>query len=189
MANYTVVYDACVFYSLTLRDLLIQLATTQLFCARWSAAIHREWIEALSNKQPKHTKEQLGRLQMVMDRSVPDCLVTGYESLVSDLKLPDPQDRHVLAAAIRCGAQAIITNNLKDFPREILQSFDIEALSPDSFVSSQLDMAPGAVIQSVAECRKRLCRPAFSVEEYLQSLTRHGLVKTVAALRVYQNLV
>ena len=51
-----------------------------------------------------------------MDEHVPDCLVTGYEPLISGLSLPDADDRHVLAAAIHVGASLIITYNLSDFP-------------------------------------------------------------------------
>ena len=53
-----------------------------------------------------------------MDRHFPDALVVGFEPLIDGLTLPDADDRHVLAAAIRGQADVIITQNLKDFPRE-----------------------------------------------------------------------
>ncbi len=80
-----------------------------------------------------------------MNDAVRDCLVTGYEDLIASLSLPDPDDRHVLAAAIRADADVIVTYNLKDFPAETLAPFDIEAQHPDDFLVSLLDQAPGVV--------------------------------------------
>ncbi len=75
-----------------------------------------------------------------MDANVLDCLVTGYESLITSLSLPDKDDRHVLAAAIRCGADSIVTFNIKDFPKSSLEPYGIEALHLDEFVLSQMGL-------------------------------------------------
>jgi hypothetical protein len=75
-----------------------------------------------------------------MDRAVPDCLVTGYEPLIEGLTLPDPNDRHILAAAIRCGAQIIVTLNLKDFPADVLDPYGVEAMHPDEFLEYQFGL-------------------------------------------------
>src|SRR5712692_2845699 len=94
---------------------------------------------------PRLSAERLARTRTLMNEAVRDCLVTGYEDLIASLSLPDPDDRHVLAAAIRANADVIITYNLTDFPAETLARFDIEALHPDDFLVCLLDLAPGVV--------------------------------------------
>lgn len=133
-SNFTVLYDASVFYPANLRDLLMELAVTGLFRAKWSEQIHQEWISSLLKKRPDLSKDRLERTQQIVNQAVPDCLVKGYETLIKGLQLPDTDDRHVLAAAIHCNAQIIVTYNLKDFPKEILLPFEIEAQHPDVFL-------------------------------------------------------
>lgn len=110
--RFVVVYDACVLYPAALRDFLIRLATTRLFAARWSEQIHEEWMRNVQAKRPDLTGAQLKRTRDLMDDAVPDCLVSGHERLISSLELPDPDDRHVLAAAIVAHAQMIVSFNL-----------------------------------------------------------------------------
>jgi predicted nucleic acid-binding protein len=105
-----------------------------LFQARWSRAVHEEWIRALLRKRPDLSREKLDRTRMLMDKHATDALVTGYEELIEGLNLPDPDDRHVLAAAIRGRANVIVTSNLKDFPEDALEPYGIEAQHPDEFV-------------------------------------------------------
>ncbi|AGA34951.1 hypothetical protein TVNIR_3315 [Thioalkalivibrio nitratireducens DSM 14787] len=107
--------DACVLYPAPLRDFLLRLATTGLFAARWTERIHDEWSRNLLEKRPE-LAAQLDRTRRLMNDAVADSMVGGYDALVDSLNLPDSDDRHVLAAAIHCHAQAIITFNLKDFP-------------------------------------------------------------------------
>lgn len=123
MTQFTVVYDACVMYPAALRDFLMHLAITNLFRARWTDRIHEEWIRNVLRDRPDLTARQLARTRQLMDENILDCLVTGYESLIPTLSLPDPNDRHVLAAAIRCGANSIVTFNTKDFPKKSLEPF------------------------------------------------------------------
>lgn len=134
-----VIYDACVLYPAPLRDLLMRLATTGLFAARWSEQIHDEWTRNLLQRRPE-LADALPRTVERMNQAVRDALVTGHEPLIGGLTLPDPDDRHVLAAAIRAGAQLIVTFNLKDFPEETLSSFGIEAVHPDTFLEQQFEL-------------------------------------------------
>jgi hypothetical protein len=99
VSGFTAIFDACVLYPAPLRDLLLSLAQTELFRARWTNDIHEEWIRSVLKDRPD-LAPNLQRTRELMDTAVPDCLVTGYQSLIDSLKLPDPQDRHVLAAAI-----------------------------------------------------------------------------------------
>src|SRR4051794_12566422 len=102
MANFTAVYDANVLYPAPLRDFLMHLALTDLFKARWTNDIHDEWIRNVLKDRPDLTLEQLTRTKELMNAHARDCVVEGYRELIPALELSDPDDRHVLAAAIRC---------------------------------------------------------------------------------------
>jgi hypothetical protein len=118
LANFTAFYDASVLYGSALRNLLMHMALTGLFHAKWSAGVHEEWIAALLRNRPDLSREKLERTRMLMDKHAENALVTGYEDLIEELHLPDPNDRHVLAAAIRGHASVIVTANLRHFPRK-----------------------------------------------------------------------
>jgi hypothetical protein len=118
-----------------------------------------------------------------MCEAVPDCLVTGFEKLAPGIILPDVNDAHVVAAAIRAGAQAIVTFNLKDFPDHDLAAWDIEAKHPDEFVMDSLDLAPGVIVKCVTEQAGALKNPPQTTDEVLETLRCTGLVQSVTALR------
>jgi len=124
-----------------------------------------------------------------MDMSTRDSLVTGYEHLIASLNLPDPDDRHVLAAAIVGRCDVIVTHNLKDFPNELLAAYGIEAQHPDEFLSNHLNLAPGIFCSSVQKVRRRLKNPPYSVDQYLENLIQCGLVATVAELKTFAQLL
>jgi predicted nucleic acid-binding protein len=183
------VFDACVLCPAPLRDFLIRLATTGLFAARWTDTIHEEWIRNLLRNRPDIGPEKLERTRSLMDKAVPDCLVTEYRPLIASLELPDPDDRHVLAAAIRCGAQAIVTFNSSDFPRENLLLYDVEAIHPDDFVQNQFDLHQEVVVSTAKRHRESLRNPPKSVNEYLDTLAAQGLVVTAGILRDFEDLI
>src|SRR5262245_16383071 len=131
------VYDANILYPAPLRDLFIRLAQARLVRARWTDTIHDEWFRNVLKDNPQLSPERLARTRTLMNEAVRDCLVTGYEDLIESVTPPDPDDRHVLAAAIRAGAGVIVTYNLADFPAEALARFDIEAQHPDDFLISR----------------------------------------------------
>ncbi len=170
-------------YPAPLRDTLMSLAVTRLFRAHWTDAIHDEWIRNLHEARPDVPLAQLHRTRTVMNRAVPDALVSGYENLIPTLNLPDPEDRHVLAAAIHAEVELIITFNLKDFPVSILSNYQIEASHPDDFIVQLLQEYPLKVVAALKSQRQRLTRPAQSVEEFLDTLARQGLPKTITLLR------
>lgn len=177
-------YDANVLYPAELRNFLMYLALTDLFRARWSNAVHEEWISNLLKDRPDLTRQKLERTRQLMDAATLDALVEDYGELIPSLSLPDENDRHVLAAAIRGGAQVIVTKNLKDFPDEVLQKYGIEAQHPDKFILGLIDRAPYAVRQAADEHRQSLKNPSKTVAEYLASLKRQELLESVASLRV-----
>jgi predicted nucleic acid-binding protein len=178
-----VLCDACVLYPNYLRDIVIQLATTDLFQAKWTEQIHDEWIRNLLKNRPDITLEQLQALKQKINRSVPDCLITDFEYLIPTLKLPDFDDRHVLAAAIRAKADVIVTFNLKDFPGAILSNHDIVAQHPDDFIADLLDLYPWQVLEAVEAIQTRLKKPPVDFDEYLTILVNQGLPTTVEIIR------
>jgi hypothetical protein len=124
-----------------------------------------------------------------MDTAVRDALITGYEALIETLVLPDPDDRHVLAAAIVGRCDVIVTQNLQDFPEDVLKPYGIETRHPDDFLTNHLSLAPGKFCISVRKVRARLKNPPYSVEDYLATLTRQGLVVTVSELEQFAELL
>jgi predicted nucleic acid-binding protein len=184
MAALIALYDANVLYPAELRNFLMHLALSGLFRAKWSAAIHEEWISNLLRNRPDLTRQKLERTRQLMDKATLDSLVEGYENLIPSLSLPDKNDRHVLAAAIRGGAQVIVTMNLKDFPAKVLQKYKMKAQHPDKFILHLIDLAPDAVMDAAETHRRSLKNPPKSIEEFLASLEAQGLPKSVAALRV-----
>jgi PIN domain len=181
--TFTVVYDANVLYPNTLRDLLIRIAQSGMVQAKWTSAILDEMAAALSRNRPDIPPAKLGRLRDLMNGAVRDCVVSGYEPLIEGLKLPDPGDRHVVAAAIKCGAQVIVTRNLRDFPGADLEQWGIEAKSSDAFVLDQLNINGRAVAASVRQIADSRTSPPESVDDVLSQLERDGLVESVVALR------
>ena len=183
MATLIAFYDANVLYPAELRNFLMHLALTGLFRAKWSNAVHEEWITNLLKNRQDITRQKLECTRHLMDKAALDALVEGYEHLIPTLSLPDENDRHVLAAAIEGEAQVIVTMNLKDFPDEVLQRYEIEAQHPDEFILHLIDLAPDAVMDAAETHRQSLKNPPKSVEEFLASLEAQGLPQSVAALR------
>lgn len=186
--RFVVVFDACVLHPAPLRDFLMRLATAGLFSAKWTDTIHEEWMRSVLTQRPD-LADALQRTRALMDQAVPDCLVEGYEALIPGLRLPDPDDRHVLAAAICAGAQTIVTHNLTDFPDEALRPYGIEAIDPDTFVVQQMDLHEPAVVAVARDHRASLVNPAKSVDNYLETLAAQGLLATTERLRGYANLI
>ena len=189
MSRYTALLDANVLYPAPLRDLFLQLAVTDLFKGKWTADIHREWMEALLRNEPHRNRADLERTRDLIDKATRDSLVTGYGDLIDTLSLPDPDDRHVLAAAIVGRCDVIVTQNLKDFPETALAPFAIEVQHPDEFLCNHFSLAPGIVCGAVRKVRARLQRPPYTVAEYLAVLSRQGLVATVGELQSFADLL
>jgi predicted nucleic acid-binding protein len=160
-----------------------------VFQAKWTNDIHDEWIRSVLKDRPDLTPEQLERTRNLMNSHVRDCLVTNYEELIPALTLPDPDDRHVLAAAIRSGSDVIVTYNLKDFPADVLGKFGIEAQHPDEFIMHLVDLAPNVVCAAVKRQRQNLKNPPKSVDELLDALEQQSLPQTVGTLRTFSELL
>lgn len=176
MTNFTVILDANVLYPNFLRDALMRLALTGLFRGRWTEDIHREWMEAVKRDRPDLNPASIERTRQLMDAHVLDALVTGYEDLIPGLKLPDPDDRHVLAAAIKAQAQLIITRNHKDFPESALEPYGIKTQGPDEFLLDLLHLDERLVLGTLERQRNGYKKPPMTPLEYCQAMERQGLV-------------
>jgi predicted nucleic acid-binding protein len=167
----------------------MELAAGGLFRAKWTEQIRDKWIRNVLKEREDLKPEQLARTKQMMNQAVPDCLVDDYHELFEGLKLPDDDDRHVLAAAIHAACDAIITFNLKDFPKDYLAKFQLELLHPDEFLFHQFGLNTAAVVVAAQRCRARLKKPPRTAEEHLDTLERQGLTKTVAELRQYTAVI
>jgi predicted nucleic acid-binding protein len=165
----------------------MHLALTGLFRAEWSDAVHDEWIRALMRRRPDLPRAKLERTRMLMDLHATDALVTGYEDLIEEINLPDPDDRHVLAAAIRGRADVIVTANLRHFPVKVLRQFGIVPQHPDKFILYLLELAPGLVVAAARDHRESLKNPPKTVQQYLDALEAQGLRQTVSVLREHMS--
>lgn len=189
MGSFTALLDASVLYSAPLRDLLLELAVSDLYRAKWSNAINDEWINALLSNRSDLTRKQLERTRDLMNTHVRDALVEGYEDLVEIVRLPDPGDRHVVAAAIKGRADVVVTANVRDFPASSLQRWDLEVQHPDEFLQHHFHLSPSTFLAAARRVRLRLKQPPVTIDEYLQTLEAHGLVATVGELTPFREFM
>lgn len=179
---FVVVYDANVLYPVELRDFLIRMAMAGVYQAKWTHQILDETFGAILADRPE-LADRLERTRRQMTEAIEDVIVTGYEPLIPALDLPDRNDRHVLAAAIRSHAQVIVTFNLGDFPQDKLDVYDIEAQSPDDFSLHVFNRHPTKVVAVLENQASDLTNPPVSVEELLDRLEARGLHQLVQAVR------
>jgi predicted nucleic acid-binding protein len=180
---FTALLDANVLYSAPLTDLLLRIAAVDVFRLKWSADIHDEWMGNLSANRPDLPHERIARRCELMDQHARDVLVEGYAPLIPSLTLPDPNDRHVLAAAIVGRVDLIVTYNRSDFPAAVVAPYGIDVQHPDEFLSYQFDLAPALILSVIRDLRAGLTRPPISPDDYLNVLARQGLPTLVARLR------
>jgi len=176
------VLDACVLYPAPLRDFFMQLSVSDLFKAKWTDRIHEEWIYNLKKNRPDLKVNILKNIAKKMNTATRDCVVEDYEKIIDELDLPDSNDRHVLAAAIKSEATFIVTFNLKDFPKRNLGKYKVEAINPDDFIMMLMKSNHNEIILAAKTHRERLKNPPKSVNEYLLTLEKQKLKKTVKAL-------
>ena len=180
------VFDANVLFGNFLRDFLVRLSihgrARRALHAKWTGRIHQEWVRAVRRHQPTIPRSRLLRICRLMDQHVRGCRVYGYRRWERRLILPDPDDRHVLAAGLACVADIIVTLNLTDFPKETLAPFGIVADTPDAFATRLFATQPDLLIAAAREHRASLTRPAMTPVEYLEAMRRNGLASLAAVL-------
>jgi len=167
----------------------MHLGIAGLYQPKWSAEIHREWCRNLLMNRPDIVPAVLMRTVDLMEMALPDARVVGFETLIEGLTLPDENDRHVLAVALRAKAEVIVTLNQKDFPASALQRFNIEALHPDDFIADLFDLNPGLALEAVRRQRQSLRHPPLSTDDFLDMLLKQGLSGTVSVLKRYRHAI
>ena len=182
-SNFVALLDACVLYPAPVRDLLLSLAENKLFKPKWSSKIQNEWSSNLLLNRPDLKKDQLDLTIEAMNAAFPDSNVEKFESLIAGISLPDPDDRHVVAAAIRSKADVIVTYNLKDFPKSIEKEYDIEIQHPDIFLSNIYDLHPDKAKEAFNKMVKRLKNPPKSYSEVLNTLLKSDLNRIIEKLK------
>ena len=187
-SRFTAILDANVLYPQLIRDTLLSLAVAGLYHARWSQAIHDEWTRNLAKDRPE-LAARLPAVVELMNASVPDCLVTHYEKLISNIELPDPDDRHVVAAAIVGHADAIVTFNTKDFPPAVLQPYGIEVQHPDEFLMNQLQLQKIPALSAIKKMRARWTNPERPALALIAAFEKRGLPLTADLLREAVDLI
>lgn len=185
----TAVLDACILYSAPLRDLMLWLALEDVYNARWTNKIHDEWISNLLANRKDLRPEQLEKTRTNMNAHIRDCLVSGYEHLIDDLTLPDQNDSHVLAAAIKSKSSTIVTFNQKDFPIEYLRQYQIKTQHPDYFIAEILDTNPISVCKAITSVHATLRNPAISIAQLLRTYEKLNLCVTVQKLTAMKHLL
>ena len=173
--------DANVLFPFRKRDILLRFHHAGLFGARWTERILDEWTLNLLEQKP-HLEPSVRSQRHAMREHFPEALVKGYEPLIETLELPDADDRHVLAAAIRCSAQYIVTDNLDDFPAETLGRFGLEAVDADVFLSRTFDLYPSEALGVLRILREAYSNPPFTPSEFVRDLTVKGLPRLASRM-------
>lgn len=176
-----IVLDANVLFSARLRDLWMELGSTGLVQLHWTDRIEAEWIEAILRSRPE-LENHLRRTAALMRKFMPGAAISDIEGNEAELLLPDPNDRHVLAAAITCGASSIATFNLKDFPADIVMGHGVAARTPDDIFLEIAAADPEGFLSAVAAVRSRLKAPPVPADNYVAGLARAGCPKIAAML-------
>ena len=171
--KFKAVLDTNVIFPIVIRDLLFWFAYYELYTPKWSATIFEEWKEVMIRKGV--SLEEANKRTQRANLAFPDASVTNYEKLIDSLELPDVKDRHVLAAAIKSNANVIVTNNLKDFPEEYLNSFGVKAKSADDFLTDIIDLNPEIAIKAFKEMVLNRKNPKMDEFEVLVSFRKVGL--------------
>lgn len=175
MANFKVILDACVMFPYPVADLIMWQSETGMFHPQWSKDITDEAISGILRKYSGVNKKKIQARFDAMEMAVEEPIVKGYESLVNNIKLPDPNDRHVVAAAIKTNAELIITFNLKDFPKTKLEKFGIVAIHPDDFLCDLADIDKGLVLEKVRLCRMTYKNPPYGQDDYIDLIKAQNL--------------
>ncbi len=171
--RFTCVLDTNVIYPIEIRDLLFWFAHFDLFTPKWSRHIFDEWEDVMKRKGVDLA--EIKKRSNVANLAFPDALVENYEFLIEGLTLPDEKDCHVLAAAIKINANVIVTNNLKDFPKDYVSKFGLSAKSADDFISDIIDLNHEKAIEAFRKLVLNRRDPDLDEYEVLDNLRKNGL--------------
>lgn len=170
------VLDTNVIYPIEIRDLLFWFAYYEMFTPKWSEHIFDEWKDVMIRNGI--SEEEASKRVERANIAFPDALVANYSGLINSLELPDPKDRHVLAAAIKTNANVIVTNNIKDFPKDYLASFGLTAKTADDFLTDIIDLNPEQAVKAFKQLVLNRRNPDLDEFQVLDILRNRGLKDT-----------
>jgi predicted nucleic acid-binding protein len=182
MQSFTVVLDACVLVPVTAADTLLRLAEREMYRPVWSERILDEAKRTIARLHPELSAEQIEYRFGCMAKAFQDASVSGWESLEGSIVLPDENDRHVVACALVAGADAIVTNNVRDFPDKALAPLSIEVIRLDDFLLDIFDLAPEEFAAVIREQVNDAMHPPLSATDVLSNLAAAGAPETAAEL-------
>lgn len=185
--RFTAVLDANVLAGALPRNILLSLAEAEFFRPRWSAEILDEFVRQFERRFGD--LEGAARQRAMMERAFPEALVTDHQGLIEVLELPDPDDRHVLAAALQTKAAVIVTENLRDFPVAVLARYDIEPVGLDDFIADILDLAGSDAVAALRLMRERFRQPSITAGMLIRKIEQLGLTQTADLLAGYEDLL
>lgn len=186
--RYTALIDACSLAGALKRNLLLSLAEGEFYRVRWSIQILDETQSAieqiLTKKGVNDAADRASRARSSMEDAFEEACVLDYdEFLPSCGGLPDKNDAHVMAAAMKTQASVIVTENLKDFPEQLLSQVNIDVRSTDEFIADTIDLDPGRAVAAIRKMRERFAKPAMTAEALLLAMEAEGLIATADLLR------
>lgn len=189
IGRYTALLDACVLHPAFVRGALLWFADERLFRPLWSDDVRDEWHRSVANRFKDADLDKLKNQYDLMNAANPDALVLGHRDVARALTLPDPDDCHVLAAAIVGRADAIITANSKDFPPEVAQQYGIEIRHPDDFIVNIIDLQQTRALAAIRRHRAVLKNPPYTGEEFVEKFQRAGLIQSYQRLLPFADLI
>lgn len=184
--RFTAVIDTDVLIGALTRNIILSLAEAGLFRPRWSSTTIDDEFEAFFAKKYPDRGDLGPRQRAAIERAFPESRTEVDPRLVEDLGLPDPKDRHVLAAAIQTKATVIVTNNLADFPAECLDPLELQAASADDFIADCIDLYGPEAIAPLRAMRERFANPAMDAEALILRVEQIGLSQTALLLEPYK---
>ena len=186
--RYTAFVDACVLAKSLPRNLVLTLAEAEFFRVRWSRPIMDETkraIERMLAAKPDAAKRAAQACD-AMERAFEDAMVDGFDRFLPVCAvLPDQNDIHVLAAAIKTRADVLVTDNLKHFPENVLETFNMEVRSADEFIADTVALDEGRAVAAIGRMRQDSRRPPLTAEKLLLTMEARGLLQTADALKPY----
>ncbi len=193
--RFTALVDACVLAGALKRNLLCSLAEAEFFQIRWSVPILDETEAAIAGilaaRGAGDAQAQAARARHMLQTAFEDAMVLGHEDMMPlcEGRLADPDDAHVVAAALKTQAAVIVTDNLRDFPPAFLAELNLEARSADAFIADSMALDPGRAAAALRRMRLRFQRPALTAEELLVRMDAQGLRESVSVLREWAGVL
>ena len=169
--------DANVLYPAPLRDFLLNLAATEIYQPKWNTIIQQEWKHNLLKNRPDLKERHLSRTIKLMESTFPEASTKIELEKLNEIKVPDENDKHVISSAIVSNSNYIVSWNVKDFPKNLLQQFSIEAIKPDKFIEVLLKIDKKKVTLAFTNQLYSLKNPKLSKDQLLQILKKNGLKK------------